>query len=80
MYFDDYALFVFLAGEKGYIIEDNPSMSITVIDVNGWEHLMPYEYDSDKNNYFYHNNENELIFYYLLLFVRFFSKDLNLQI
>ncbi len=55
-FFDDYARFEYLAEEiYGYIIENNLFIiSITAIDIHGWEHLMPCEYDGKLFNYFYH--------------------------
>lgn len=53
-FFDNYTRFEELALEVYfYEIVKNPSISITAIDIHGWEHLMPCEYDGDNQNYFY---------------------------
>ncbi len=53
-FFDNYTRFVELAAEKDYSIKTNPNIRITAIDIHGWEHLMPCEYDGKLFNYFYH--------------------------
>ncbi|GAJ01465.1 unnamed protein product, partial [marine sediment metagenome] len=52
-FFENYTRFEYLAVYVyGYLIRNNPCISITAIDIHGWEHLMPCEYDGDNQNYF----------------------------
>ncbi len=53
-FFENYTRFEYLAEYGyGYLIRNNPCISITAIYIHGWEHLMPCEYDGDNQNCFY---------------------------
>ncbi len=51
-FFENITRFEELAEVYGYLIVKSPGISITYINIHGWEHLMPCEYDGDNQNYF----------------------------